>query len=78
MSIKSISFLKIYKQRNKCYTDLHSANQHTKLQVNSSFSKSKMGCFYLQKHTNYDVRFQTRFLLFLGVVRKKQMAPLDS
>ena len=51
---------------------LHSANQHTKLQVNSSFLTSKMDCFYLQKHTNYDVRFQPRFLLFLGVVRKNK------
>ena len=31
-----------------------------------------MGCFYLQKHTNYDVRFQSRLLLFLGVVRKNK------
>ena len=28
--------------------------------------------FYLQKHTNYDARFQSRFLLFLGVVRKNK------
>ena len=42
------------------------------------FSSPKWGVLYLQKHTNYDVRFQSRFLLFLGFLRKNQMAPLDS
>ena len=36
------------------------------------FLSPKWGVFYLQKHTNYDVRFQSRFLLFLGVVRKNK------
>ena len=36
------------------------------------FLSPKWAVFYLQKHTNYDVRFQTRFLLFLGVVRKNK------
>ena len=36
------------------------------------FLSPKWGVFYLQKHTNYDVRFQSRFLLLLGVVRKNK------
>ena len=36
------------------------------------FLSPKWGVFYLQKHTNYDVGFQSRFLLFLGVVRKNK------
>ena len=40
---------------------------------------SKMECFYLQKHTNYDVRFQSRFFFVISRGRtQKQMAPLDS
>ena len=36
------------------------------------FLGPKWGVFYIQKHANYDVRFQSRFLLFLGVVRKNK------
>ena len=36
------------------------------------FLSPKWGIFYLQKLTNYDVRFQSRFVLFLGVVRKNK------
>ena len=34
------------------------------------FLSPKWGVLYLQKHTNYDVRFQSRFLLFLGSYAK--------
>ena len=57
---------------------LHSVNQHTKLQVNSSFFKSKIGCFLSPKA--YQLWRQTSiavFVIYRGRTQK-QMAPLDS